>query len=217
MIDKINKNKELVESLILKGYCKERVARALLEVPREKFVRPEYSAQAYEDMPLPIGYGQTISAPSVVAFSLERLDVREGMNVLDIGTGSGYVAAILSFLVGKDGRVTTIERKKELLSMAKKCLSAFSYAKNIKFVLGDGTLGYGKNSPYDRIIAGAAAPEIPPPLISQLKENGKMVIPVGDVYQDLVLYEKKGEGGQSTSILPVIFVKMIGKFGFKEE
>ncbi|MEM3399202.1 MAG: protein-L-isoaspartate(D-aspartate) O-methyltransferase [Candidatus Micrarchaeia archaeon] len=210
-----NENERMIRELVKLGYADERVAEAMRFAPRELFVREEDKKFAYVDSPIPIGMGQTISAPSVVAFMSKSLDVSAGMNVLEIGTGSGWQAAILSFLAGKNGRVISLERLPELAEFAKSNLAKLDC--NVEVVVGDGTLGYEKNSPYDRIIVTAASPNVPPPLLQQLKEGGKLVIPVGGPwFQDLVLIEKQKNTFTRKEIMAVVFVPLIGRYGYKE-
>jgi protein-L-isoaspartate(D-aspartate) O-methyltransferase len=189
----------------------QRVLAAMREVPRHLFIPPPYDQAAYQDSPLPIGNGQTISQPYIVAVMTELLRPGPSDNVLEIGTGSGYQAAILSRLVKK---VTSIERIPAVADLAKRNLAALHYT-NIEIVVGDGTRGYPANSPYDAIIITAASPEIPRPLIDQLAENGRLVIPVGgrDLQELLLLEKHHGEvtrqhhGG-------VRFVPLIGEHGW---
>jgi protein-L-isoaspartate(D-aspartate) O-methyltransferase len=211
----MDKNEEMIKKLINEGYANEEVANAMRKVKRELFVPSGYSLYAYYDTPLPIGYGQTISAPSIVAIMTRVLDIKKGMKVLEIGAGSGYQAAIIAELVGENGTVYTIERIPELVKIAEENIKKLNY-KNVKIICGDGSLGYEKESPFDRIIITAAVPEIPQTLIKQLKKDGKLVAPVGSIYfQDLTLIEKNDEI-KETKILPVMFVPLIGKYGFKE-
>ena len=156
----------------------EKVLKALEKIDRKEFVRPEYIDYAYEDTPLPIGYGQTISQPSTVAFMLSLLDVRKGFNVLDVGTGSGWTTALLSILVGKDGNVTGTEIIKELYEFGKENISKFKNCSNVQLFLTKSSLGYESNAPYDRILVSAASINIPETLIKQLKNGGIMVIPI---------------------------------------
>lgn len=211
----MERNEEMIELLLSQGYADERVAAAMRKVPRELFVPEEYARSAYSDTPLPIGFGQTISAPSIVAFMTKMLDAQEGMKVLEIGSGSGYQAAILAELVGFSGVVYTVERIPQLIEFARKNVEKLGCS-NIKFIEGDGTKGYPQEAPYDRIIVTAASPSIPQPLIDQLKENGKMLIPVGSrIFQDLELVLKKGKEIESSTLMPVVFVPLIGEFGYR--
>lgn len=197
------------------GYIKsQRVYEAMLKVDRKEFVPEEERERAYIDTPLPIGAGQTISAPHMVAVMLELLDVDIGMKVLEIGTGSGYNAAILSVMVGENGMVVTIERIEELYRRAKEKLSKY---KNIVCVLGDGSKGCEDYAPYDRIIVTCGTPSLPPPLVSQLKNNGKIVIPIGQrYYQSLYIIEKSDDKITRKYEGEVLFVPLIGEYGFKE-
>ena len=216
MDEYFERRRRMIEKLKEELNISERVAEAMLKVPRHVFVPPEYRREAYNDYPLPIGYDQTISAPHMVAIMCELLDLKEGMKVLEIGTGSGYHAAIVAELVGKDGKVITIERIPELAKRAEKTLKELGYD-NVIVIVGDGSEGYKDEAPYDRIYVTATAPEVPPPLIEQLKEGGKMVIPIGNLSQYLYLIEKKKGGKiERRNMGPVRFVPLIGKFGFKD-
>ena len=209
------KRRRMVEKLKEELNISERVAEAMLKVPRHLFVPPEYRKEAYNDYPLPIGYDQTISAPHMVAIMCELLELGEGMKVLEIGTGSGYHAAVVAELVGKSGRVITIERIPELAKRAEEVLRSLGYD-NVVVIVGDGSEGYEEEAPYDRIYVTATAPDIPPPLVEQLKEGGKMVIPVGNFNQYLYLIEKRDGRIERRNMGPVRFVPLIGKFGFKD-
>lgn len=179
----------LIESLKTRGYLSSPcVIEAMLKVQRHKFVPENLQSEAYLDTPLPIGQGQTISAPHMVAIMTEALDVKENHKILEIGTGSGYQAAVLAE-IAKYGEVYTIERISELAEQAKKNLAGY---KNVEVIIADGTLGYQKEAPFDRIIVTAGALDIPQTLINQLKDCGKMLIPVGGrFFQDLILVEKR--------------------------
>ena len=193
----------------------DRVLEAMLRVPRHLFVPPQYSREAYSDYPLPIGYGQTISAPHMVAIMCDLLDVLPGHKVLEVGGGSGYHAAVVAELVGKNGKVVMIERIPELAERAKNTLEALGYD-NVKVVVGDGSEGYEEEAPYDRIYVTAAAPEVPEPLLKQLKPGGKMVIPVGDAIQELYVIEKDWSGRiRKKRWGGVRFVPLVGKYGFR--
>jgi protein-L-isoaspartate(D-aspartate) O-methyltransferase len=208
-------NEEMLELLLGQGYADEKVANAMRKVPREFFVPPDYARNAYFDAPLPIGFGQTISAPSIVAFMSKFLDVQEGMKILEIGSGSGYQAAILAELAGNSGVVYTVERIQELIQLARGNIEKLSIT-NVKFIEGDGTKGYLPEAPYDRIIVTAASPSIPQPLIDQLKDGGKLLIPVGSrMFQDLELVVKIGKEIEVSNLMPVVFVPLIGEFGYR--
>ncbi len=185
----------------------ERVLEAMRVVPRHEFVPEQIRAQAYADRPLPIGYGQTISQPYIVGYMTELLDVEEDAVVLEIGTGSGYQAAILSPLAKE---VYSIEIIDELEARARGVLEKLAYD-NVKTKAGDGYHGWPEHAPYDSIIVTAAASHIPPPLVEQLKPGGRMVIPVGPPgqVQHLMIVEKDEEGNiQQRNIMPVRFVPL---------
>lgn len=200
--------------LQLRGISDSRVLRAFMEVPRHKFVLPEYIKEAYEDYPLPIGFGQTISQPYMVATMTEALKLRGGEKALEVGAGSGYQAAILGKLCRE---VYAIEQIPELGERAKKTIEALGYT-NVHIVIGDGTLGLPENAPYDAIVVSAAAPDIPPPLVEQLSEGGRLVIPVGSQYsQVLVRITKEGEILRREELCACVFVPLMGKYGWSEE
>lgn len=184
-----------------------RVLDAMLTVPRHLFVLEPQRAEAYSDSPLPIGHNQTISQPYIVAFMTQALDVAPGHRVLEVGTGSGYQAAVLGALV-KD--VYTIEIVPPLAQRARETLSALGY-RNIQVRTGNGYLGWPEHAPYDRIIVTAAPDEIPTALLEQLKIGGLMAIPVGTVTQELRVLRRTITGTQTLSTLPVRFVPMTNK------
>ena len=178
------KKKYLIDHLIQDGYLKTpKIIEAFKKIPREYFVTEKYKNYAYVDEPLPIGSGQTISAPHMVAMCTELLKPRASDKVLEIGAGSGYQAAILSLLVKK---IITIELEKELSEFAKKNLTRAGI-KNVTVLQGDGSKGYPDQQPYDKIIVTCACPEIPKPLTEQLKTGGIIVAPVGDYVQELIV------------------------------
>lgn len=188
-----------------RGVSDPRVLDAMRKVPRERFVPSEQEARAYDDSPLPIGQGQTISQPYIVAYMSEALEVSASQTVLEIGTGSGYQAAILSPLAGQ---VYSIEIVPELGATAKSALERLGYS-NIEIRVADGYYGWSEAAPFDGIVVTAAASHIPPPLIEQLKTGGRMVIPIGGVFatQQLMLVVKLPDGGVTTrQLLPVTFV-----------
>jgi protein-L-isoaspartate(D-aspartate) O-methyltransferase len=174
------------------------------KVPRHKFVSPILLDRAYDDGPLPIGYGQTISQPYIVAYMTEAIDPKPGQKILEIGTGSGYQAAVLAEIIDS---VFTIEIVTELYKSSEKRLKELGY-KNVFCKNADGYYGWGKYALFDAIVVTAAAEYIPPPLIEQLKDGGKMIIPVGSPFlnQTLILVEKNGKEITTTSLLPVRFV-----------
>ncbi|MDK2782173.1 MAG: protein-L-isoaspartate(D-aspartate) O-methyltransferase, partial [Archaeoglobi archaeon] len=182
-----------VERLVRAGYIKDRrVIEALKRVPRHLFVPEKYRKYAYVDEPLPIGENQTISAIHMVGIMAELLEVEEGMKILEIGAGSGYHAAVLAELVGESGIIYSVERIPKLAEMARRNLERAGY-KNVIVLIGDGSKGLPEKAPFDRISVTAAAPEIPRPLVEQLKDGGIMVIPVGRIFQELKVVRKKGD------------------------
>jgi len=183
-----------------------RVRAAMTEVPRHEFVPPEYGSSAYRNAPLPIGHGQTISQPLIVALMTELLQLEKTDKVLEVGTGSGYQAAILSVLAGE---VYTIEIVPELGKMARANLERLGYS-NVSTKISDGYEGWAEHAPFDAIIVTAAPNHVPPPLIAQLKSGGRMVIPVGDFVQQLMVLVKHADGTATTTIIvPVRFVPLI--------
>ncbi len=199
---------------MLRGNISDRVVEAMDRTSRELFVPDGIRHMAYEDHPLPIGESQTISAPHMVAIMCDVLDLREGMMVLDVGTGSGYHAAVMADLVGPEGHVYSIERIPELVVYAKRNLREAGI-ENVTVVEGDGSSGLPEHAPYDRINVAATAPKVPEPLKEQLKVGGKLVIPVGTCYQELVLVIRTDEGFELEHHGGVVFVPLIGDHGFK--
>ncbi|OGF99160.1 MAG: protein-L-isoaspartate O-methyltransferase [Candidatus Glassbacteria bacterium RIFCSPLOWO2_12_FULL_58_11] len=198
----------MVETQIRRrGVKDERVLEALRKVPRHRFVPEDQRDQAYNDYPLPIGYGQTISQPYIVGLMTELLQLKPESRVLEIGTGSGYQAAILAELARE---VYTIEIVEPLALSAGSLLESMGYA-NIKVRAGDGFFGWPENAPFDGIILTAAPEKVPQPLLDQLKEGGRLVIPEGKFYQDLVVYEKIDGGTRRREVIPVRFVPMTGR------
>ena len=200
--------KQMVEGQIeARGVADKRVLRAMETVPRHLFVPEDVRAYSYLDTPLPIGSGQTISQPYIVAFMTELLSLKEGDKVLEIGTGSGYQAAILSLIVRE---VYTIEIKRDLAKRAREILQRLGYD-NVTVYAGDGYLGLPGEAPFDAIMITAATPEIPPALLDQLGTGGRMVVPVGQPSrtQNLTLVTKKSTGEISREELaPVLFVPL---------
>jgi len=224
LIDFEAERRRLVENLKAEGVIRSRkVAEAMLKVPREKFVPARLKNQAYYDTPLPIGWGQTVSAPHMVAMMCELLELEVGHKVLEVGAGCGYHAAVVAEIVApreaeNPGHVYTVEIVKELAEMARRNLEANSYAGRVTVVEGDGTLGLPEYAPFDRILVTAAAPSVPPPLLEQLKPGGIMVIPVGDPYsyQVLRLVRKRSNGRvEEEDLLGVAFVPLRGAYGHK--
>ena len=191
-----------------RGVRDPRVLEAMREIPREVFVDTAYRDEAYADHPLPIGDGQTVTQPYVAARMTELLDIQPSDRVLEIGTGSGYESAILSRLAT---RVYSIEILPEIARKARARLESLHCA-NIEFRVGDGYRGWPDAAPFDAIIVTAAPRKIPQPLLEQLAPNGRMVIPVGDFYQELKVFSKGADGAVTeASVLPVRFVPMTGE------
>jgi len=213
------KRKDLVEKLFNQGYINtEKVKEAMLKVPREEFMPPENSSYAYLDRPFPIGKGQTISAPHMVAIIAEKLELTDGMRILEIGTGLGYNAAVVAEIAGNEGHVYTIERIPALVEKSRENLNKTGYSDRVTVIEGDGTIGYPDKAPYDRIYGTASAPKIPEPLKKQLKIGGKLIMPMGsDYYQELVLVMRISDDDfQTRNLGGVVFVPMIGKHGWPE-
>jgi protein-L-isoaspartate(D-aspartate) O-methyltransferase len=196
------------EQLMPRGIHEGRVLAAIAKVPREEFVPQEARAASYTDQPLPIGYGQTISQPFVVAFMTEQLQLKRDDRVLEIGTGSGYQAAILAELVAE---VYSIEIIEPLAKNAGATLARLGY-KNVQVKAGDGYKGWPERAPFDAVIVTCAPSHVPPPLVDQMKEGGRMIIPVGGLgEQELYLLEKKNGQLEQRAVLPVRFVPMAGE------
>lgn len=209
------KNKQRLDDLInimkKAGFLKDnRVEAAIRKIPREEFVPTPLKERAYEDTPLSIMKDQTISQPSVVSRMTEWLDIKEGQKILEIGTGSGWQTAILSYLVGH-GMIYSIERHYELAEFAKKNLDKLEI-KNVKVILGDGSSGFSEESPFDRIIVTAGCKKIPDALLEQLSEDGLLIAPVGKFQQSLVLLKKKDHEIVEIKNQPgYVFVPFLGK------
>ncbi|MFX1498432.1 MAG: protein-L-isoaspartate(D-aspartate) O-methyltransferase [Promethearchaeota archaeon] len=219
------KRKNLVESLINRKILKDPVViQAMLKVPRHEFLPKEVMSSAYIDSPLSIGSGQTISAPHMNAMMCEYLELKEGDKVLEIGTGSGYHAALCAEIVApKDsenpGYVYTVERIKDLADKAQVILNKCGYKNRVTVICGDGTLGYPQEAPYDKILVTAASPKkIPPSYKHQLRDGGILCIPAGsrEWGQSLYIIRRKGNDFDSENITGVRFVSLIGKYGWPE-
>jgi len=208
----------MVQALVSEGILKTtNIIDSLRKVPREMFVSDNLGQCAYVDTPLPTDQGQTISAPHMVAMMNEALEAREGMKILEVGAGSGYHAATLAEIVGNTGRVFAIEQVETLVSTARRNLTHAGYADRVVLVQGDGSQGYPDRAPYDRVLVTAAAPKVPPPLLSQLGPEGILVIPIGGRMfpQELIRITKNPDGTLSRQSLGgVAFVPLIGKYGF---
>ncbi|MDH3289860.1 MAG: protein-L-isoaspartate(D-aspartate) O-methyltransferase [Gemmatimonadota bacterium] len=204
----------LVETLRQQGIRDLAVLRAVGETPRHLFVPEAFRNRAYDDSALPIGHGQTISQPSTQAAYLEALQLQGPERVLEIGTGSGYQTALLSFLVDT---VVSIERIGVLADQARAALSRAG-VKNVSVVVADGTLGWRPQAPYDAILVAAASPDIPGPLVEQLAEGGRLVLPLDTGEGQQLVRVRKGPGGPTTDVIgPANFVPLLGRHGFSED
>jgi len=207
------RNQMVTEQIISRGIQDERLLEALRSVPRHWFVPEEYVNIAYSDSPLPIGQGQTISQPYIVALMTELLELQGEENVLEVGTGSGYQAALLAFLAKQ---VHTIERYEALAEKAEKVLMKLGLT-NVEVHVGDGTLGLPEYAPFNSIIITAAAPHVPQPLFDQLIDGGSLVLPEGGAGgQMLDRWRKKDGKYKQEHITPVAFVPLRGQYGWKE-
>lgn len=206
------RNMMVEEQLVPRGISDKPVLKAFRKVPRHEFVGKDFLQNAYNDYPLPIGENQTISQPYMVALMTQSLNLKGGEKILEIGTGSGYQAAILAE-IAKD--VYTVERFKDLADIAAGIFKRLGY-ENIKVKVGDGTLGWEEFTPYDGIIVTAGAPGIPESLLKQLKDGGRMLIPIdsGGFGQTLTLVEKVGRNIRTSEICGCMFVPLIGKEGW---
>ncbi|MDO8536373.1 MAG: protein-L-isoaspartate(D-aspartate) O-methyltransferase [Candidatus Omnitrophota bacterium] len=204
----------VLEQLIPRNISEGKVLEAFRKVPRQEFVPEDLRQSSYNDYPLPIGDNQTISQPYMVALMTECLKLKGGEKVLEIGTGSGYQAAILGEIAGE---VYSVERFKDLADKAGGVLSSLGY-KNIHIKVGDGTLGWSEFAPYDGIVVTAGAPSVPDSLVKQLKDGGSLVIPVdrGGFSQVLTLVERVGRTTRTSDICACTFVPLVGKEGWKE-
>jgi protein-L-isoaspartate(D-aspartate) O-methyltransferase len=203
----------MVDGIEEKGVKDERVLLAMRLIPRHIFISEEIRELAYKDHPLPIGKEQTISQPFIIALMTENLEIKEDQKILEIGTGSGYHTAILASLAGE---IITVEVFEELSEKAKKILKKLGFD-NVRFFVGDGSEGLPEFSPYDRICVSAASPDIPPPLLEQLKPGGIMVIPIGDENEQVlskIIKEGNGKGFIKKELCGCKFVKLKGKYGF---
>jgi protein-L-isoaspartate(D-aspartate) O-methyltransferase len=200
----------VARQLRARGITDPRVLAAMTAVPREHFVGPDYSREAYSDQPLPIGAGQTISQPYVVARMAELAEIQPTDRVLDVGVGSGYQTAVLTKLADK---VYGVEIRRELAELAERRLAALGIDE-VKVRVGDGGYGWAEHGPYDAILVAAAAESVPIPLLAQLARGGRMVIPIGDPgQQELVRMVRRGDDFTRKSFGPVRFVAFMGDYG----
>jgi protein-L-isoaspartate(D-aspartate) O-methyltransferase len=190
-----------------RGVRDEKTLAAMRAVPRHEFVPPAHRREAYDDHPVPIGHAQTISQPYIVAFMTEALSLRGGERVLEVGTGSGYQAAVLARVAAQ---VFSIEIVAPLAEEAAERLRRLGYD-NVRVRAGDGYQGWPEEAPFDAIIVTAAAPRIPEPLKQQMKDGGRLIVPVGEEWQELVLLTRRGDRFEERRVLPVRFVPMTGK------
>ncbi len=197
--------------IVARGVKDRRVLDALYKIPRQLFVPEEVREYAYSDEPLPIGERQTISQPYIVAFMSEALQLKGEERVLEIGTGSGYQTAVLAELVHD---VFSIEILDFLSSRAKKLLNELGY-RNIHLKVGDGNLGWKEHAPFDGIMVTAASPKLPEGLIAQLRQRGRMIVPVGRTFQELILVTRKGGKISKKTLLPVRFVPLVTRAPLK--
>ncbi|MBN2454884.1 protein-L-isoaspartate(D-aspartate) O-methyltransferase [Candidatus Woesearchaeota archaeon] len=195
----------------------ERVIEAFLKVPREHFVLEELKREAYSDQPLPIMCGKTISQPTTIVVMTSALELKKGEKVLEVGTGSGYQAALIGSIVGEHGKVVSAEVVPELVRFSKSNLNKAGI-KNVLVIEEDGSRGYEKAAPYDKILVTAACPQVPEPLLAQLKTGGILVAPVGNLqHQEMLKLRKHERGFDKSSLGEFIFLPLVGKHGFSEE
>ena len=210
---RIAREKMVKDQLVTRGIKNERVLQVMGKIPRHLFIEEALAGEAYNDHPVPIGEKQTISQPYIVALMTEALELKRDENTLEIGTGSGYQTAILAEL---SSRVYTIERIEFPLMNARKILAKLGYT-NILFKIFDGTTGWREYAPFDTIMVTAGAPDLPKPLIDQLADNGRMVIPIGDRYsQELIKIIRKGKSLKQKNLGGCRFVNLIGIHGWQD-
>ncbi len=206
--------KMVEKQLKARGIRDHRMLEAFLEVPRHRFVPAKWIERAYDDRPIPIGHDQTVSQPYMIAAMVQAARVSPGNRVLEIGTGSGYQAALLSAM---KAQVFTVERIPELARQALSRFDELGY-RDLHVRVADGTVGWEEYAPFESIIVGAASPRIPEPLLRQLNESGRLVIPVGrDYSQVLHIVSRRGDGYRTNRAERCIFVPLIGKFGWKRK
>jgi protein-L-isoaspartate(D-aspartate) O-methyltransferase len=217
LLDYELERKKLIESLVRRGYIsKPEVTKAMMKVPRHLFVPEEIEPYAYHDCPQQIGEGQTISAPHMVGIMVERLDLQPGQKVLEVGGGSGYHAAVVAEIVGKEGHVYSVEYVEALAKRGRENIKKCGLEDIVTIIHGDGSEGLKEYAPYDRIFVTCASPDVPPPLLEQLKDKGKLLIPAGGRhFQTLIYCEKKGKKIIRKDYGGCVFVPLRGKYGFK--
>jgi protein-L-isoaspartate(D-aspartate) O-methyltransferase len=210
----VGRRRALIETIRQRGTSDLRILKLFDEVPRHRFLPEGVWNRAYEDAPVPIGYRQTASQPSLQARYLDILEPTEDDKVLEIGTGSGYLTALLARMAD---RVYSVERVRELSVRARKALDDLEI-RNVALMVGDGTIGWRKYAPYDVIVVSAASPSVPQAYIDQLADGGRMLIPIGSLdAQKLVLVRKEGFAVTQEPVGDVTFVPLLGKFAFSED
>lgn len=217
MVDFELERQRLIESLIRRRYIsKPEVVRAMMRVPRHEFLPGNIQDNAYNDCPQSIGEGQTISAPHMVGIMLEKLDLEPGQKVFEVGGGSGYHAAVVAEIVGPAGHVYSMEYIEPLARRARINIEKCGLGDVVTVLSGDGSLGLPDHAPFDRIFVTCAAPDVPPSLLEQLADKGKMLVPAGGRhYQTLVYCEKRGDKIIRKDLGGCVFVPLRGKYGFK--
>jgi protein-L-isoaspartate(D-aspartate) O-methyltransferase len=208
--------KFMVKRLIREGrISKPEVIKAMEAIPRELFVLPENRSMAYHDTPLSIGKGQTISAPHMVGIMVEALDLKPGHKVLEVGAGSGYHSAIVAEIVKPAGKVYSVEIISDLVEYARDNIKNAGLNNEVEIILGDGSIGLKDHAPFDRIFVACASPDIPPPLLDQLKNDGKLLIPAGEgFYSELIECHRVNDEIKKKNLGGCAFVPMKGKYGF---
>jgi protein-L-isoaspartate(D-aspartate) O-methyltransferase len=211
------RRKSLVDALAREGYLtKGEVISAMTKVPRHIFVPRAILGDSYCDCPLGIGDGQTISAPHMVAIMCEKLNLVPGNRVLEIGSGSGYHAAVVAEIIGEKGQIYTVERIPSLAESARESISKCGLSGRVTVIVGDGSKGFPEKAPYDRIYVTASSPSVPKPLVEQLKDGGRMLVPVGSrFYQELIAVTKQNGKIATENHGGCVFVPLLGEHGHK--
>lgn len=205
--------KMICDQIVHRGIFDNRVLHAIRSVPRHLFVPEEYQNSAYNDCPLPIGFGQTISQPFIVAYMVSLLQIKLNAKVLEIGTGCGYQTAILAHLAST---IVSLEIIPGLAKSAEQTIRGLKL-ENIRIIIGDGSLGWPNEAPFDSILMSAAAPRVPKPLLAQLADGGRLILPVGDRgFQHIEIWHRIGSNFSKIEGIPVAFVPLRGKYGCKE-